>query len=83
MHKMGWFGAVRDHPRSSAMSPLDRAHTISYSSLIETICVYLVPFTRYSELFVEIRQLRKGGARTFWAIISPSLGVELPKFQKT
>ena len=28
---------VRGHPRSSAMSAFDRAHTISYSSLIETI----------------------------------------------
>ena len=25
--KMGWFGVVRGHPRSSEMSPLDRAHT--------------------------------------------------------
>jgi len=30
-------GVVRDHPRSSAMSSFDRAHTISYSSIIETI----------------------------------------------
>ena len=39
----------------------DRAHMISYSSLIETtVCVYLVPFSRYGELglFVEIRQVR-------------------------
>ena len=28
---------VRGHPRSSAMSPFDRAHMISYSSLIETM----------------------------------------------
>ena len=34
MHKMGM---VRGHPRSSAMSSFDRAHTISYSSLIETM----------------------------------------------
>ena len=26
MQKMGWFGAVRGHSRSSAMSPFDRAH---------------------------------------------------------
>ena len=73
---------VRGHPRSSAMSPFDRAHTISYSSLIETMRLSCT-VTRYSELFVEIRQLRKGGTRTFWAIISLSLGVELPTFQKT
>ena len=28
---------VRGHPRSSAMSSFDRAHMISYSSLIETM----------------------------------------------
>ena len=39
MHKIWfwWFGVVRGHPRSWAMSPFDRAHTISYSSLIETM----------------------------------------------
>jgi len=26
MHKMGWFGVVRGHSRSTAMSPFDRAH---------------------------------------------------------
>jgi len=31
------FGAVRGHSRSSAMSPFDRAHTTSYSTLIETM----------------------------------------------
>jgi len=35
--KMGWFGAVRGHSRSSAMSPFDRAHMTSYSTLIETM----------------------------------------------
>ena len=35
--KTEWFGVGRGHPRSSAMSPFDRAHTISYSSLIETM----------------------------------------------
>ena len=30
-------GAVRGHSRSSAMSPFDRAHTTSYSTLIETM----------------------------------------------
>ena len=32
-----WFGVVRGHPRLSAMSPFDRAHTTSCSSLIENI----------------------------------------------
>jgi len=35
--KMGWFGAVRGHSRSWAMPPFDRAHTTSYSTLIETM----------------------------------------------
>ena len=42
-------GVVRGHPRSSAMSPFDRAHTISYSSLIETM--------RLSCTVSEIRQV--------------------------
>jgi len=37
MQKMGWFGAVRGHSRSWAMSPFDRAHTTSFSTLIETM----------------------------------------------
>jgi len=37
MEKMGWFRAVRGHSGSSAMSPFDRAHTTSYSTLIETM----------------------------------------------
>jgi len=34
--KMGWLGVVRRHSRSSAMLSFGRAHTTSYSSLIET-----------------------------------------------
>jgi len=37
--KMGWFGVVRGHSRSWAMSPFDRAHTTSYSTLLETMCI--------------------------------------------
>ena len=29
--------AIRGHSRSSAMSPFDRAHTTSYSTLIEAV----------------------------------------------
>ena len=34
--------AVRGHSRSTAMSPFDRAHTTSYSTLIESmrLCMY-------------------------------------------
>ena len=38
---------------SSVMSPFDRAHTTSYSTLIETM--HLALFSRYSQLFVESR----------------------------
>ena len=39
MQKMGWFGVVRGHSRSWAMPPFDRAHTTSYLTLIETMCL--------------------------------------------
>jgi len=42
--KMGWFGVVRGHSRSSAMPPFDRAHTTSYSTLIETMCLSFTDF---------------------------------------
>ena len=32
-------GVVRGHSRSTAMSPFDRAHTTSYLTLIETMCL--------------------------------------------
>ena len=35
--KWGGLGVFRGHSRSSAMSPFDRAHTTSYSTLIETM----------------------------------------------
>ena len=53
MYKLGQFGTLRGHSRSSAMSPFDRVHTTSYSTLIATM-LYLVPFSRYNRLFVEI-----------------------------
>ena len=36
MQKMGWLGGTQGHDR--AMPPFDRAHTTSYSTLIETMC---------------------------------------------
>jgi len=36
MYKIGWFGIVRGHSRSLAVSPFDRAHLTSYLSFIET-----------------------------------------------
>ena len=44
MQKMWWFGVVRGHSRSTAMSPFDRAHTTSYSTLIETMCLSFTVF---------------------------------------
>ena len=44
MQKMGWFGVVRGHSRSSAMSPFDRAHTTSYSTLIGSMCLSCTVF---------------------------------------
>jgi len=37
MQKMGWFGAVRGHSGSAAMSSFDRAHTTSNWTLLETM----------------------------------------------
>jgi len=53
--KWGDFGVVRGHSGLTAISPFDREHTTSYSTLIE-LCVYLLPFSRYSRLFVESRR---------------------------
>ena len=53
--KNGVVWAVGGHSRSWTMPPFNRAHTTFYSTLIEP-CVYLVPFSRYSRLFVESRR---------------------------
>ena len=42
--KWGWFGVVRGHSRSTVMSPFDRAHTTSYSTLKETMCLSFTVF---------------------------------------
>jgi len=44
MQKIGWFEAVRGHLRSTVMSPFDRVHTTSYSTLIETMCLSFAVF---------------------------------------
>ena len=44
MQKMRWFGVVRGHSRSTAMSPFGRAHTTSYSTLIESMCLSCTVF---------------------------------------
>jgi len=42
--KWGGLGWLRGHSRSTAMSPFDRAHTTSYSTLIETLCLSFTVF---------------------------------------
>jgi len=54
--QIGVVGALRGHSRSSAMSPFGRAHTTSYTTLIETMRLSYIPFSRYSQLFVKSRQ---------------------------
>ena len=44
MQKMGWFGVVKGHSRSTAMSQFDRAHTTSCSTLTETMCLSFTVF---------------------------------------
>jgi len=44
MQQMGSFGVVTGHSRSTAMSPFDRGHTTSYSTLIETMCLSCTVF---------------------------------------
>jgi len=44
---------VRGHSISSKAALFDRAHTTFYSSSIVTICLYLVPFPRYSRILVK------------------------------
>ena len=68
---------VRGHPRSSEMSPFDRAHTTSYSTLIETM--------RLSCTVFEIRRViyRNSPTSTYLTCIwRPPLGVTPGEFRK-
>jgi len=51
----GRLWVTQGHSGSSAMSPFDRVHTTSYSTLIETMCLSYT-FSRCSRLFVESRR---------------------------
>jgi len=44
---------VQGHSRSSKTALFDRAHTTLYSYSIVNVCLYLVPFSRYSRILVE------------------------------
>jgi len=46
--KLGW-----GHSIKVIVALFDRAHTTLYSSSIVTICLYLVPFPRFSRILVE------------------------------
>ena len=65
MSKMGWFGVVKGHPRSLAMSPFDGVHMISYSSLIETMHLSCT-FLRYGSYLTKFANFHFSGvADTF------------------
>ena len=66
LHKMGWFGVVRGHPRSSAMSPFDRAYMIFYSPFIETMRVSCTVF--------EIRRVICSPTSTYPPAFGASVG---------
>ena len=74
--QMGWFGVVRGHPRSTAISSFDRAHMTSYSTLIETASIlyrfrdtasYLLKFANF-----DLPHLH----------LAPPLGVTRSEFRK-
>jgi len=71
---LGWLGVTQVHRQCHA--PFGIAHAISYSSLIETMRLF-VPFSRYGELFVEIRQLDLPHLH-----LAPPLGVTPFEFRK-
>ena len=54
MWKMGWFGVVKGHPRPLKIALFDRTHTSSYQL---SVCPYLAPFLRYSEMLSKITDL--------------------------
>ena len=49
---------VRGHPRSSATRPFDRAHTTSYSNLIETMRLSRTVFEILSLIFQKLKRSR-------------------------
>jgi len=49
---------LRGHPRSSATQPFDRAHTTSYSKLIETMRLSRTVFEILSLIFQKLKRPR-------------------------
>ena len=71
---------VRGHPRSSEMSPFDRAHTTSYSTLIETM---RLSCTFFEIQCVRVRYLSKFADFTLPHLhLAPPLGVTPFEFRK-
>jgi len=60
------------------MSPFDRAPTTSYSTLLETICVYLVPFLVIASYLSKVAYFSLPHLH-----LSPSLGVSRSNFAET
>jgi len=76
--KMGWFGVVRSHSRSSPMPSFHTTHMISYSAQIEMcLCVYLIPFSRYSEILSKFTDFNPPDLR-----LAPPLGWPRLNFAK-
>jgi len=56
MLKLRWFNVLRGYPRSSATLPFDRAHTTSYSNLIETKAISYC----FRDIIVYFPKIKRG-----------------------
>ena len=56
---------LRGHPRSSATLPFDRAHTTSYSYLIETMRLSRTVFKILSLIFQKLKRSRNSDHTPF------------------
>jgi len=72
---MGWFGVFRGHSRPWAMPPFDRAHTTSYSTLIETVSI-LYHFRDIAGYFSVVADFDPPHLHS-----APSLGVTTVEFR--
>ena len=73
MQKMEWFGVVREHSMSTAMSPFDRAHTTSYLTLIETMCLSFTVFTARRGHRMQVGWVKIGDFRRITGFISKTV----------
>ena len=56
---------LRGHPRSSATLPFDRAHTTSYSDLIQTMRLSSTVFEILSLIFQKLKRSRDSDYASF------------------